>query len=216
MILNEVNRLQSLSDWEDVEKNVVREPGSFVGSGELNWPDRSEDRLSNQLATLRELANGNLVPHDFAFNYFYSGDNNIDRTVQEMAANLFEPHAEELRRRLYNLAEDAAELAEAAPASDRMVALDHNSAQFTQAIERLGEVQVKLRENNQIDPDDKARIQVEIVSGIEILKAPKTRVEAAKVMLLGALGWLALEFASSGLGMAAEAAYRAVSTLLGF
>ncbi|WP_306005063.1 hypothetical protein [Aquicoccus porphyridii] len=165
------------------------------------------------MALLRRLASNELDPVDFAFDYFYSGDNNINRTIQEMAEHLFEPHAEELRRHLERIAEDVEDEA-VAPASDRIVSFDHNSAIFHEVLASVAEVDERLRESNEVPPDDKARIHVEIRTGVDLLKAPRTRPQAVKLVLLGALGWLAIEFSSSAVGIAAQHAWNLLTKLL--
>ncbi|MCR9140433.1 MAG: hypothetical protein NXI27_31065 [Alphaproteobacteria bacterium] len=214
-ISREVERLKALQPWEEVEKNVIIPPRSMVGSGRLDWPVNRDQRLGGQLVLLEQLATGDLEPTDFAFNFFYSGDTNINSTVGEMANVLFEPHSRELKRYLLRAIDEAEAAFEYVPAADRLVSLDHNSPQYKEAIDAVSTVQEKLRENNEIDPEDKIRVEVEIRSGLDILAAPKTRIEAAKTLLLGALGWLAMEFASSAVGVVADNAIKAVSALLG-
>jgi len=85
--------------------------------------------------------------------------NNIDSHVREMATFLFEPHAAELRRRLEDVLEDSIADDVYVPASDRVVTLDHNEDSFRRAAAALEETLACLRENNEMDPDDKARIE---------------------------------------------------------
>lgn len=209
----EVIRLCSMTTWTDVEATVISKPAGMVGSGRLAWPDDFDTRMGGQMALFRRLASNELDPGDFAFDYFYSGDNNINRTIQEMAEHLFEPHAEELRRHLEGIAEDAVDEA-VAPASDRVVSFDHNSVVFHEVLASVEEVDERLRESNEVPLDEKARIHVEIRSGVDLLKAPRTRLQAVKLVLLGALGWLAMEFASSAVGIAAQQAWNLLTTLL--
>lgn len=151
---------------------------------------------------------------DFSLHYFYSGVNNIDSHVHEMASLLFEPHATELRRRLEDVLEDTLADDVYVPASDRVVTLDHNSDSFQLTVAALEETLSRLRENNEIDPNDKTRIDLELDSGLQLLKAPKTRIQAAGVVLLGALKWIVDRFASSMVGIAAAKAFTAVRIAL--
>lgn len=209
----EIRRLRSIQDFSDVEVNVMVKPRGMVGSGRLNWSDDFETRAAGHLALLRELAFADLDPSSFAFDYFYAGDNNITRTVQEMAQHLFEPHAVELRRHLEAIADDEEDLP-TVPASDRVVSLDHNSAAFREVVSSIEVVEERLRENNELLPDEKARIHLELRSGVDLLKAPRTRLETIRVMLLGSLGWLAMEFASSAVGVAAQHAWSLLKAFL--
>lgn len=153
---------------------------------------------------------------DFAYDYYFSGDNNIDRTVQDMADQLFRPLSEDLRLRFDEIVE-AAEAAEEGgiPAADRIVTLDHNSKGYNEAIGQIEAVEEGLRANNEIAPDEKARLQAEIESGKRLLAAPRARVEAIKAVLLNPLTWIAMTFASGALGELAGSALHAVAALIG-
>ena len=79
----------------------------------------------------------------------------------------------------------------------------------------IEETLARLRENNEMDADDKARIKLELDSGLNMIKAPKTRIQAAGVVLVGALKWLGDRFASSMVGIAAAKALTAILVVLG-
>ena len=215
IISGEIRRLEALQSWDIVHSEVVKTGGSMVGSGRLEWPDNKQRRLGGQLLVLRKLASEEIQAMNFALHYFYSGVNNIDSHVHEMASPLFEPHAAELRRRLEDMLEDALADDVYVPASDRVVTLDHNSASFRRAAGALEETLARLRENNEMDPDDKTRIELELDSGLKMIEAPKTRIQAAGVVLVGALKWLVDRFASSLVGIAAARAFTALRVVLG-
>ena len=215
IISQEIRRLEALQSWDIVQSEVIKTGRHTVGSGRLDWPDDKEHRLGGQLLLLRKLASEELKAGNFSLHYFYSGVNNIDSHVNEMASLLFEPHAEELRRRLEDVVEDSTADEVYVPASDRVVRLDHNSDAFQHSIVALEKTLARLRENNEMDPDDKTRIDVELDSGLQMIKAPKTRIQAAEVVLLGALKWLVDRFASSMVGIAAAKAFTAVRIALG-
>ena len=216
IIAREVNRLQELENWDTVSSHVMTFSGSMVGSGQLNWPDDKHNRLGGQLLLLRKLASEEMRVMQFSFDYFYSGDNNIDSNVNEMASLFFLPHTEELRRRLEDVCDDVLDTNFYVPASDRVVELDHNSVSFDLAVSALHETLQHLRDNNSIEAEDKGRIETEINSGLALMKAPRTRIEAAGVVILGALKWLADRFASALVGAAAGRAIAAIRALLGF
>ena len=214
IISGEIRRLEALQSWDIVHSEVVKTGGSMVGSGRLEWPDDKAHRLGGQLLLLRKLASEEIRAMDFSLHYFYSGVNNIDSHVHEMASLLFEPHTTELRRRLEDVLEDTLADDVYVPASDRVVTLDHNSDSFQLTVAALEETLSRLRENNEIDPNDKTRIDLELDSGLQLLKAQKTRIQAAGVVLLGALKWLVDRFASSMVGIAAAKAFTAVRIAL--
>ena len=215
IISSEIRRLEALQSWDTVESEVVKTGRRMVGSGRLEWPDEKEYRLGGQLLLLRKLASEEIQVMNFSLHYFYSGVNNIDSHVREMATFLFEPHAAELRRRLEDVLEDSIADDVYVPASDRVVTLDHNEDSFRRAAAALEETLACLRENNEMDPDDKARIELELESGLKLIKGPKTRIQAAGVVLVGALKWLVDRFASSMVGIAAAKAFTAVRVVLG-
>ncbi len=211
----EFARLSAMQNWEGVQSDVMQ-PQLGLGPGQLNWPDDDDLRLAGQISLFRRLASGELDATNFAHDYFSSGGISIARTIQEMSDQLFRPLSEDLRLKFDELVEAAeAEGEGGVPAADRMVALDHNSRAYKDAVRQIEAVEEGLRTNNKIAPDDKARLQAEIESGKRLLAAPKTRVDAVRVVLLGALGWIAMTFASGALGELADSALHAVAALLG-
>ena len=214
IVVREIHHLEALQTWDIVASQVMKPPRDMVGSGELDWPDDKLERLGGQLLLLRKLASEEIKVMQFSFNYFYSGDNNINSNVNEMASLFFLPHTEELRRRLEDICDDILDTDFHVPASDRVVTLNHNVESFNQAISALEETLHHLQENNAIDPNDKTRITIELNSGLEMMKAPKTRIEAAGVVLLGALKWLVDKFSSAIVGLAAGKAIAAIRIVL--
>ena len=101
------------------------------------------------------------------------------------------------------------------PASDRIVTLNHNEQSFQDAVRAVELTLDEVKKSNSIDPDDKTRVTLELGAGLDLVQAPKTRIEAARVLLVGALGWLAAEFGSAAVGQVAEAAMPLVRALLG-
>lgn len=212
----ETARLSALQSWEEIERDVIQPPGSMVGSGQLNWPDREDLRLAGQLVLFRRLASGELDAMDFSFDYYFSGDNNITRTIQDMADRLFRPLSEDLRLRFGHIL-DSNELVEddRVPAANRFVRLNHNSLAYLEAMEKITSLEEALRASNAIEPEEKATLQAEIQSGKVLLSAPRTRVGAVKAVLVSPLTWIAAAFASGALGELAGIALHAIAALLG-
>lgn len=213
----EISRLTTIQTWEDVQRDVMQPPRGMVGSGRLNWPDDDDLRLSGQMVLFRRLASVELDPMDFAFNYFYTGDNNITRTIQNMADMLFRPLSEDLRLRFEAIAAAREVVGDSGiPAADRIVALDHNSKGYLDVVEKIAALEEALRANNQIAPEEKGRIQAEVASGKVLLAAPRTRLTAIKEVLLSPITWIAATFAGGALGEIASIALHAIAALLGF
>ena len=215
IVQSEVRRLEALQTWDEVSSEVMGTTRGMLGSAQINWPDDKDRRLGRQLLLLRRFASEEIKAVNFAMTYFYAGENHFDTMVGDMASNLFDPHAEELRRRLQDLVDSSLDDDVVVPAADRIVSLDHNEQSFQNAVRAVKLTFDEVKKNNSIDPDEKTRVTLELGAGLDLVQAPKTRVEAARVLLLGALGWLATEFASTVVGQAAEAAIPLVRALLG-
>lgn len=213
---DEAARLSALQSWDDVQRDVMRPPRGMAGSGQLNWADDDDLRPAGQIALFRRLASEELDAMNFAFDYFFTGDNNITRTIQEVSDQLFRPLSEDLRLRFEAIADAAEEADEGGiPAADRVVTLDHNSQGYNEALGKIEFVEEALRASNAIPPDEKAMLQAEIASGKAILAAPRSRLAAIKEVLINPLTWLAVTFASGLLGELAGSALHAVAALIG-
>ena len=215
VVQREIRRLEALQNWSEVTSEVMGTSGGMLGSAQLTWPDDKDRRLGGQLLLLRQLAAEEIRVVDFSMEYFYVGDGNFDNLVGEMSSNFFDPHAEELRRRMEDVVEMSLEDETLVPASDRIVSLSHNAPSFRKAVQSVELTLDEVNRNNSIDPDDKARVSLELKAGLDLVQAPKTRIEAARALLLGALGWLVAEFGSAVVGQVADAAIPLVRALLG-
>ncbi len=117
--------------------------------------------------------------------------------------------------------ERIAELEEAqrpAPASDRLVAIDHNQPAYYEtlaAIDRLVEV---VRESNlyrETDPADQERRIAELEAGRRLLGSRWVSTETVKAAFIGTLTYLASKFADAPIGEAATWAWNAIKHLIG-
>ena len=215
VVTREVHRLEALQDWSEVASEVMGASQGMAGSARLKWPDDKDRRLGGQILLLRRLATEKIKLFDFSMTYFYSSENQLDTIVGDMSSHLFDSHAEELRRTLENVADMSLEDETLIPASDRIVPLDHNAQSFQDAVLAVKRTLDEVTKSNSIEPDDKTRVTLELGTGLDLVQAPKTRIEAARVLLFGALGWLAMEFGSAVVGQVAEAAIPLVRALLG-
>lgn len=200
-----------------LENEVIVQGRGMVGSGKLNWPDDLEDRLSGQLQLLEVLTEKENSAWQFAFRFFPGGGNNINATLRQLVEYLFEPHVRELKRYLVKNAENpiTSPDAEAVPASDRIVRLDHNQPDYLATIAAIERAESAAVVSNEILPEDRERIKFELDAGILLLKASSARVEAIEAVLIRALRWLSANFTGAALGIAAEDALQAVLKLIG-
>lgn len=184
-----------------------------VGSGKLVWPQEREKRLGLHLLLFRGFANGSPRPSDFAMNFLYSG-NNFNDMVHGITDQLFLPFSRELRRRFVSAAvrSDPTD----APASDRVVTLDHNSAAYREAIDALERAERSVEQTNDYeDAEDKEQRIAELSAGRRLLKSTRVRIAAALTVLGSVLLFLMKAFANSIIGQAAATAWKALAALFG-
>ena len=129
-------------------------------------------------------------------------------------------HAEEYLSQLATLKKiDELELKEpSAPASDRVVALNHNSPEYLETNETISALVEALRCENKFsaaEPNKKDQILAELKATQELLKASQASPTTITKLVYSALGFLAAEFAGAPIGELAEAAWAALKLLLG-
>lgn len=84
--------------------------------------------------------------------------------------------------------DEVAGLAEAGiPASDRIVSVNHNSAEYRNLVEQTTVANEAIRTSNTIGEEDRGWIRDHISLGFELLKKPKILLGAVTVLLLGPL-----------------------------
>lgn len=113
----------------------------------------------------------------------------------------------------------------AVPASDRIVRLDHNSADYRTAVGKVEETREKvrgtLRESNNeevaggLARDDVERVGQELGAGLELLKGLTVRIGALTESLVKALKWLGEKAGTAAVGLLATAAIAALAKMLG-
>lgn len=107
--------------------------------------------------------------------------------------------------------------APSAPAADRLVPLDHNSAAYIEVITALDSVASALLDNElgATIPELRDEKLEELRSIRRLLEGSEVSASKLQMVAWGALGFLASEFASRPVGFAAEHAWQAVLTLIG-
>lgn len=198
--------LKSHFSAERLGTEVIVRGRGMIGSGKLNWPEDLEDRLSSQLVLLDSLTEKEDSAWQFGINFFPVSGNNINGIITEMNQHLFEPHVRELRRYLVkNVDKPVANVVlEGIPAADRIVTLDHNSSAHQDADAALADVEQKVQQVNEGDPEEKERVVAEISAARRLLQATKLRIGALVGLVGIALTWIAAQFAETAVGHAAE------------
>lgn len=104
-----------------------------------------------------------------------------------------------------------------APSADRLVSFDHNSATFQDAVQAIDAVAVALRDNEfgSLLPNLRDEKLEELRSIRELLEKPEVQSSKLQMMAWGVFGFLASEFASKPVGIAAEYAWQAILKLIG-
>jgi len=204
-ISRRVSWLRALLPIERVESEVIQEGRGMVGSGLLNWPDDVEQSLSGQLNLFESLTDRDDSGWQFAHRFFHSRSRSIDDILHELTRHLFDPHVSELRRylrkRLNNPVPSGTD--HEIPASDRVVGLDHNSQAHQHTDDALQDVETKLQQINQGNPEEKNRVVAEISAARRLLQATQVRVAALVALVGSALTWIATQFAETAAGQAA-------------
>lgn len=205
-LLSRIRWLRDLLPEGKLENDIIVQGRGMAGSGKLNWPDNLEHRLSGQLQLLETLTEREDSAWQFARGFFPGGSRDLNSMLAQLVRHLFEPHARELRRYLERNADKPVieTQADEIPASNRIVRIDHNSQGYSDADGALTDVETKLQQVNEGDPDDKERAIAEISASRRLLQATKVRVGALAALLGTTLIWIASQFAETAVGKAAE------------
>lgn len=103
-----------------------------------------------------------------------------------------------------------------APASDRVVRIDHNSRDYTQAIREIDELEHQLRGWNEYpDSEDKEQQLAELEASKSLLRSVRVRVEALFAIVFKALTYIAKKFTDHAIGAAAKGVLALIGKLTG-
>jgi hypothetical protein len=105
-----------------------------------------------------------------------------------------------------------------APASDRVVRLDHNQHSYEETLTKIDHLIDIVRESNsyrEADGADQERRIAELEAGRRVLGSRWVSVSTLKAGLIGTLTYLASKFADAPIGEAATCAWNALKHLLG-
>jgi hypothetical protein len=204
-----IQRLQQGLDFDTWYKQTESTGGSFVGSASLNWPKGKEKTLGMKLLLFRAGAEGKLDISQVGYTFIYVG-NNINANAQAVIEQVFMPMVRELRRYL------EAELDKpTAPASDRVVPLDHNRPDYKEAVASLDKLIKTIKEANDYpDPNKEQRI-AEVSAARILMDADKVRTEPLVALLKPLVVQYATKLKDTLIGLAVAATIGAFSYLFG-
>lgn len=192
-----VRFVRGLEASADLDGWLARQQDAGEGA-DLLWPDKKHERLGTQALLFRRIAEGKLDAFDFALNYLdYVGDE--DMAAVHLANQIFHPLSSDLLRELKRLdertiANDVDDEPAAVPASDRLVALDHNAPEAVEVEAGLGALSDAIRGANDVPPAvDKPQVEAEVTAARGLLRVGKIRADlfvTAVLRTLRAIGKL--------------------------
>jgi len=184
-----------------------------IGGGNVQWPSLKEERLGAQLDLFRLFAQGKWDAFQFVVNFLNTGKTNLNDMVQDVVHQIFNPMTRDLRRYIIQNWDAPKAIA---PASDRVVQFDHNSAVYKDAIASLNRVRDAVAESNEYsDLEDKAQRLYELDASNTLLKAGRARVEVLQALTMKCLRYLADKFVEGIVSVVIGTAIIALVTLMG-
>lgn len=106
-----------------------------------------------------------------------------------------------------------------APASDRIVDIDHNSAAYKEIIEKIDEVSNSATKSNSLSSEyslERDQRLAEIKAGKILLQAPQANAEKVKLLLVGALKWIGERIADNVVAFVITGLITLILGFLGF
>jgi hypothetical protein len=177
----------------------------------LVWPEQREKRLGMQLLLFRAASQGKVKIEILGFHFLHLG-RDVNANASAFIEQIFVPMARDLRRYLEQQIGSVA----IAPASDRVVRLDHNSAAYRDAMQALETLERVLKEANDFpDLEEKEQQVAEVSAARRLLQSARVRIAAVASLAGPTLTYLAKQFVNTGIGRAAGAAIDKLIALLG-
>jgi hypothetical protein len=157
--------------------------------------DRRHDRINDEFKIIKT--------------YYSGGLDWVERVVKSLVArNLFEDES--------SISDDPT--SEFAPASDRIVMIDHNSREIEDVRNKLDDLSELIRHDNSnliANSEDKRRFIEQFAAARDLLKLPRVSTKAIGGLVLTALTYLTVKFADQAIGQIAEILINLLKTQLG-
>jgi hypothetical protein len=206
-----IQRLQDGLDFDAWYKVTRSTGGSFVGSAKLNWPQEKEKSLGMKLLLFRAAVKEELDLSEVGYTFIYVG-NNIDANARAIIEQVFIPMARELRRYLEAELDEPA----TAPASDRIVPLDHNRPDYKEAVASLDKLIKTIKEANDFPEPNKEQRIAEVSAARILMDADKVRTEPLVALLKPLVTQYATKLKDTLIGLAVTATIGAFVYLFGY
>jgi hypothetical protein len=193
-ILGEITATTSL---QAVNDNMIRIQNG-IGNNQFVWPLGREERLGGQHFFLKAASNDDFGFTTFLVGFYSEQHGNLNDSSYQFVTRFFSTYARELTRYL-----EMRLNGDPVPASDRLVAIDHNSKEFCDIEVGLAEFETTLAASNSIE--DKELIQAELAAGRKIIEAPVARVTWIRKLLVDPLVHISKVGRDTALGLVATA-----------
>lgn len=214
-----LDSLQKTMDFELWYADAERTEGSMVGSANLDFPLETDKRVGAYLFLIKKAAADDHGAIEIAHT-FLSGEGDFDTLAREFNDQIFGPLRRELKRVLKQRLEPEATSEAAlpsAPASDRIVPINHNSDAYRDAINSLNAVRDAVAASNEYDDvSDRDQRLAELDAARALLNAPRVNIAAIKGLAIPTLKYLGDKFADGIVGTLVTAAMVALAALLGW
>jgi hypothetical protein len=205
-----VQELQSGLDFKKWRQE--QEAAGHSMGGNLVWPSDPEKQLGMKLLLFRSAAeaqSADLISW-FGFVFIPSSDRSIDAAARRFVDQVFGPMARQLRRYLE-------ERASAVPASDRTVALTHNSQQYIETMEAAEGLETVIQQANDFPDVEEQEQRVAEVSAVRrLLQAAQVRVEPIVSLLKPLAEQVKTKLRDTVIGMAITKFLALLGALIGY
>jgi hypothetical protein len=206
-----VQSLEAHVDFREWYNVALTTRGSMVGSGTLDWSRDRTERLGQQLGLMRFLAKEEMAFVSFTSDFLWGGKK-LDDNVDLLNDQIIRPFARDLLKHIQKSQAGQVEV----PATDRVVALDHNSAGMVELDCRLAEVESKLTESNSVTLEEGySRNLAEISAARRLFQATSVRVQPVIDLLVPALKWVGSKVADGAISAAITAILILLATVIG-
>lgn len=208
-----VKRLTSAVDFDKWYEDGRKTMTGMAGSGTLEWPLNTENRLGLQLSLFRSFAEEQIHIGDFCSDFMYTGSRYEDM-VHEVNDQYFRVMARDLRRLLIK-----APVTPVSPVSttERFIVLSNNPEDHARLINLMTDLISKIESNNEFrgkEPEAQERAIAELKASKELISA-KTVSSRALTYVSESIAALISKFSDGIIGQIAGEVYKAIKSHMG-
>lgn len=165
-LMSELGEVSDFDTWFEAAQDTC---GGMVGSGRLDWDSDRQKRLAQILGLVRHFSAEEDAALQFAMGFMYAGTN-LNDNIYKVIEQIIEPFGRDLWKAIIRYNRDGRQAA-IAPAADRVVTLDHNSAAYCDLLDKLDHILQESRSINSVAADPEyERVEAEIGAGGDFCK----------------------------------------------